>query len=93
MSVVVKRDSDGKVFIFTKGADGTVIPLAKVKGQDEQSKICQSNADEFARKGFRTLVFGMRELMLTESEVKETAQRDLECSLDLLGVTAMEDLL
>jgi magnesium-transporting ATPase (P-type) len=35
----------------------------------------------------------MRELMFTESEVKETAQRDLECSLDLLGVTAMEDLL
>jgi magnesium-transporting ATPase (P-type) len=35
----------------------------------------------------------MRELMFTESEVKETTQRDLECSLDLLGVTAMEDLL
>lgn len=71
MSVVVKRELDGKVFIFTKGADGTVIPLAKVKGQEEESKICQSNADEFASKGFRTLVFGMRELPFTESEIKE----------------------
>ena len=40
MSVVVKCENDGRTYIFTKGADGTVIPLAKVKGQDEQSKIC-----------------------------------------------------
>ena len=30
---------------------------------------------------------------MPEAEVKETPQKELECSLDLLGVTAMEDLL
>jgi magnesium-transporting ATPase (P-type) len=28
MSVIVKKESDNKVFIFTKGADEKLVPLA-----------------------------------------------------------------
>lgn len=52
MTVIVKKDS--KILLFTKGADSSIFPLAK--GPDS------THVDNFAKQGFRTLVFAMRDL-------------------------------
>jgi magnesium-transporting ATPase (P-type) len=51
--------------------------------------------DEFAGQGLRTLMFGQKILSpdLTKESMKETTAEELEGDIELLGVTALEDLL
>ena len=62
MSVVVKRVSDNKNFIFTKGADEKLTHLASNSQNKAEIASLKENADSFAQVGYRTLAFAMREL-------------------------------
>ncbi len=44
----------------------------------------------YANQGFRTLTFGFKELTHFDQTIE---QQDLECKFNLVGVTAVEDLL
>jgi P-type E1-E2 ATPase len=63
MSVIVKRVPDNRFFIFTKGADEKLLPLA-INQQQVSGEVSnlRKNVDNYARQGHRTLVFAMREL-------------------------------
>jgi len=43
--------------------------------------------NEFARKGYRTLVFGVKEYTLKADYTEE----EVECDLNLVGITGLED--
>ena len=60
MSVVV-REPNGKIMIYTKGADSIIIPRLK-EGQQELIDVTQSFLDEYANEGLRTLLVGQREI-------------------------------
>lgn len=62
MSVIVKREADKKVFIFTKGADEKLIPLAAPSQSQADIQSLKENVDSFAKLGYRTLAFAMREI-------------------------------
>jgi len=47
----------GKIFVFCKGADQSIISRCKVKDQTVEKSV-----EEFADKGYRTLTFGYRVL-------------------------------
>ena len=49
--------------------------------------------DELASQGLRTLMFAMKELSQSEENIKNCQEAELESSLTLLGVSALEDLL
>ena len=49
--------------MFTKGADTTIIPRSEKKTDLDLETIKSANV--FARKGYRTLVFAMREVYET----------------------------
>jgi magnesium-transporting ATPase (P-type) len=56
----------------------------------------QKYADQFANKGYRTLVFAMRDLsgvLASENEVNYISQDSIEKDFEILGITGMEDLL
>lgn len=67
MTVVVKRDSDGKLLVFTKGAESSLFPRA-VKDEAKLT-ACSESVDQYARLGYRTLVFAMKELNAPESSI------------------------
>jgi phospholipid-translocating ATPase len=108
MSIVV-RDPDGKIFVFTKGADSSVIPRcmpdAAVIGHTQWA------VEIFADKGLRTLCIARRELqaeMWADFQARINAasadlehrdarvaeiDKEIEQELTLLGCTAVEDKL
>ncbi|KAK0556677.1 hypothetical protein OC846_000996 [Tilletia horrida] len=61
MSVIVRRLSDGKIFLFSKGADSVIFERSAA-GQDELKEGTDQALEEFANKGLRTLCLGYREL-------------------------------
>jgi len=61
--------------------------MFKILRDKENEKETLKFVDEFARKGYRTLVFGMKELSLKESYTETEVESDLK----LLGVTGVED--
>jgi P-type E1-E2 ATPase len=91
MSVVVKRQADGKVFNFIKGADLSIIPRlsenAKIAAQPDVTAM-----NEMASEGLRTLMFAMKELD-SNANVKELSADELETDIEVLGVTGLQDLL
>ena len=92
MSVIVKRESDGKVINFIKGADIAIIPrLVKAEGNEDMIDFM----DKFASQGLRTLMFGMRELspLTTKKSIEADDVANFEGEIELLGVTGLEDLL
>ncbi|TNV85488.1 hypothetical protein FGO68_gene5841 [Halteria grandinella] len=98
MSVVLKRESDAKILLFTKGADGVILPRASQTAalQVEHNENMHRQVNEFAEKGYRTLIFAMRDLtevVQLESEFRNLPQEFLEKDFQVLGMTAMEDLL
>jgi magnesium-transporting ATPase (P-type) len=92
MSVIVKREHDGKVFNFIKGADIAIIPrLSKSEGEEDTITLM----DSFASKGLRTLMFGMKELspLTSKKSLDEMPTEEFENDVTLLGITGLEDLL
>ena len=108
MTRVVQHVETGKVFALSKGADSSILSrtvprtlqheykLSQQQGRvewfsSEEAKIVEE-IEEFAAKGFRTLMFGMKELDSPEIDGVKT-QEDIECCFSLLGATCVEDLL
>jgi len=91
MSVVVKRQADGKVFNFIKGADLSIIPKlssnSKIAAQPDVTAM-----NEMASEGLRTLMFAVKELD-SNANVKELSDEELETDIEVLGVTGLQDLL
>ncbi|XP_078420080.1 putative phospholipid-transporting ATPase IF isoform X1 [Cetorhinus maximus] len=106
MSVIV-RTPEGKTVMFTKGAESSILPLAKTGAIPTIS----THVDELAMKGLRTLCVACKNL--TKKEYEEIASRLLEArtslqhreqeiadvfnfverDLHLLGVSGVEDKL
>eukprot|EP00898_Chlorokybus_atmophyticus_P002240 jgi/Chlat1/3016/Chrsp201S03282 len=65
MSVVV-RDSAGKIFLMTKGADNVIYERLAPSGESSFLKATQEHCAQYAAAGLRTLVISYREV--SESE-------------------------
>jgi len=99
MSVIARREEDGRLFSFVKGADLTMLPALAARTQADEQTL--EHMEDFAREGLRTLVIAMKQGLdtaeLTEEAVKamsqEEVERTFETGLELLGVTGLEDLL
>ena len=90
MSVVV-ADSDGTLFVFSKGAETAILPL--VSEQDSASfKDTSQHIEEFAEQGMRTLVFAYKQIG-TLADIADQADSYFESDLVLLGATGVEDML
>ena len=61
MSVIVRDVDTGAIYLYCKGADSSLFPYA-APGQDNMMTQTTSHLHDFAAKGLRTLVFGMKEL-------------------------------
>ena len=98
MSVIVK-DRDGHHINFIKGADMAIIPRLNSDYQEQDSEFNDksiSHMDDFAKDGLRTLMFAKK--TLTQEQAQKALEKDsdpelYESSLELLGVTGLEDLL
>ncbi|CDF39593.1 unnamed protein product [Chondrus crispus] len=76
---MIFRCPDGKIKMFTKGADTIML---KLLNKDANIELIQNHIDEFAKEGLRTLVFAMKELeekdFQTWFERFQEAQNSLE---------------
>uniref|UniRef100_H3AJ65 Phospholipid-transporting ATPase n=1 Tax=Latimeria chalumnae TaxID=7897 RepID=H3AJ65_LATCH len=106
MSVIVKAKS-GKILLFCKGADSSVVPRVN----PDQIEQIQKHVDCSAMKGYRTLCVAYRELSqdeysnidaqlqeaklaLQDREKKMTVvYNEVETNMHLIGATAVEDRL
>lgn len=59
MSVILRRASDNQLVMYSKGAD-SIIYSRLAPGQEEMQARIDSNLEEFANKGLRTLCVGKR---------------------------------
>lgn len=102
------RCPDGKIRMYTKGADTIMMPLLN---QSTNFEVVQHHIDEFAKDGLRTLVYASKELNENEfnswfqsfnearNSITNREERvselsaQIEQDLDYLAVTAVEDKL
>ncbi|XP_042061912.1 phospholipid-transporting ATPase 2-like isoform X2 [Salvia splendens] len=108
MSVVVRDCQSGEIFLLSKGADETILPLTYT---GQQVRTFAEAVEQYAQMGLRTLCLAWRKLdegeyqewasMFKEANstlvdrewrVAEVCQR-LEHDLEILGVAAIEDRL
>jgi magnesium-transporting ATPase (P-type) len=108
MSVVVKTQ-DGKIKIYTKGADTVIFQRL---ADDSLVQVTSKHLDKFAHEGFRTLCcayayidtdkykewlprYNKASLLFGEAKVRQTEAciDELERDLTLVGATAIEDRL
>lgn len=61
MSVILRRHSDRKIIMFSKGADAVIFERC-ADGQDQRKQETDKALEEFANKGLRTLCFAYKEL-------------------------------
>ncbi|KAK0562385.1 hypothetical protein OC844_002725 [Tilletia horrida] len=80
MSVVVRRLSDDKIFLFTKGADSVIFERSAAD-QEELREETDQALEEFANKGLRTLCLGFREL--DEDEYQKWARDYHDASVSI----------
>jgi len=94
MSVIAKREQDGKVFNFIKGADMAIIPRMTASSKNASGATIKL-MNEFASQGLRTLMFGIKvlESNYNNDNIKEIKEEILESDIELLGITGLEDLL
>ena len=72
------------MLVYTKGADEVM--MKKLKNLENEQDTMHF-VDDFARKGYRTLVFGVKEYTLKPDYTEE----EIECDLELVGITGLED--
>lgn len=95
MSVIVKRESDGKVINFIKGADMAIIPRINPAQDSVKNEQTIKIMNEQAALGLRTLMFGLKYLPddTTKESLNDMPEEEMENSVELLGITGLEDLL
>ncbi|XP_073831770.1 phospholipid-transporting ATPase IF-like [Musca autumnalis] len=109
MSVIV-ADSEGRKWLYTKGAESSVFELCSEQSRD-MIKQTDPHITEFAKEGLRTLAIARRlipeeeyeefcnDLMVAHNtldrrkEMMAECYKHIECELELLGATAVEDSL
>jgi len=97
MSIAVK-DGQGKVFLYTKGAESSIKRMLRSPDGVTQQAVLD-DINRFARRGLRTLMYAMKELDLEKLTTDETVDWDnisaesVECGLEVLGGTGVEDSL
>ncbi|PWN51152.1 phospholipid-translocating P-type ATPase [Violaceomyces palustris] len=90
MSVILRRESDGKILLFVKGADSVIFERSAA-GQDGLKHETDQALEEFANKGLRTLCLAYKDL--TEEYYEEWSRRYHEATVSLTNrEEKMEDL-
>lgn len=90
MSVILRRHSDDKIIVMSKGADSVIFERSAA-GQDDLKAGTDQALEEFANKGLRTLCLGYKEL--DKREYDEWARQYYEASVALeRREERMEDL-
>jgi magnesium-transporting ATPase (P-type) len=92
MTVIVKRESDGKVVSYIKGADGFINLNEE---SNAESTFVKEKLNDYASMGLRTLMFCKKDLGSEndEASVRSMEASELENDAMMLGITALEDLL
>lgn len=107
MSIVLLHPKENKAICFVKGADSSVFPMCKgfgTLGKDDvnvmpgepNDKIAtvERSVEALAKKGLRTLLYGMKEIEWDGTrDPLDLPVEEIECDLNLLAATAVEDLL
>ena len=62
MSVIIRKidDSDGRIFLFSKGADNVIFERLRNDGNEELKNTTEQHLDEFAAMGLRTLTLAYK---------------------------------
>ena len=107
MSMVVKHPTKNNTAIcFVKGADSSVFPMCKGYTKDAMKdvvlpemegshlKVVEKQVEAMAKKGLRTLLYGMKEIEWDGSrDPYDLTCEEIESDLTLLAATGVEDLL
>jgi len=111
MSVLVRDPRDGKIRVYTKGADTKMVPMLTPESKSRSWNETDQHLTSFARLGLRTLVCGQKVITPDEFEawfaqhkiakssvndrerLVSESQARMECHLELVGATAIEDRL
>lgn len=88
MSTTVKRQNDGALINYAKGADMAIVPRILNLDSIDQELVAALNI--YASTGLRTLMFSSRILPDNIDHENITA---VEKDYELLGITGVEDLL
>jgi magnesium-transporting ATPase (P-type) len=86
MTVIVRNEETNKTYAFNKGADTSILKRVNDKSVIETAK---TDANNISRKGYRVLLYSMKELAFKETYTEEDCEEDLT----LLGMTGVEDAL
>ena len=86
MTIIVRNEETGKTYAFNKGADSAILKRINDKEVVEQAKI---DANNISRKGYRVLLYSMKELSFKDNYTED----DVEEDLTLIGITGVEDAL
>ena len=107
MSIMLKHPREDKAICLVKGADSSVFPMCNGyagPGKDagffpegaanDKILVVEQSVDGMARKGLRTLLYGMKEIDWDGTrDPIDVDVAEIECELKLLGATGVEDLL
>lgn len=97
-SSTIVQDGNGDIYVYVKGADSSIM---KMSGNANTSEA-EREAERFAAMGLRTLVFAYKKTSIEqlnphnvdEHDFWESLQSsDVETDLEIVAVTAVEDLL
>ena len=78
--------------MYVKGADSSVFPLCTASDKTTVM-TSEKSVEDMARKGLRTLCFGMKEFDLQNRDPMDVDVKEVESGLTLLAATGVEDLL
>lgn len=93
MSVVMKNRETGVTKVYSKGASDSMQPrLASHIANSPEALADLSLANRYAAEGLRVLSFAVRDWD-NEQNIENTTAEQFESGLDLVGITAVEDLL
>eukprot|EP00298_Acanthocystis_sp_HF-20_P014376 c20748_g1_i2.p1 GENE.c20748_g1_i2~~c20748_g1_i2.p1 ORF type:complete len:1031 (-),score=387.99 c20748_g1_i2:30-3122(-) len=106
---VIARNPEGKIFLYTKGADTKI--YERLAPNQSAKDVTIQFLEQFAQEGLRTLCCGMREIeeevwrswnetyekastsLENRKEMMDAAAEEIEKELILVGTTAIEDKL
>ena len=80
MSTLLKNNK-GEIKLYTKGADSVILEMVKRQGQEKALANAQTQIDDFAREGLRTMALGMRDI--TQAEFDEWIPKWQQASMQI----------